>query len=590
MKENPTPMTESEESDQSMPSAAQVEEERSSGSAMELRRYRKLTAKKRILEKLKHQSAKDVKLDSISDEPLAKTSKTDENMCKKRKMSPERSSDKDHQPDSAEIVDISENNTMTLEQFTDIVLASEGLSGPLRSKPVVLSPRQPPGLLHHLPQQQGQVPRGVLSSSVVVSVKPRMSPSPALANVILPPNKPPNISRMVEEWISKMPSTTSEGGVIKSEALNLSTKPVISRTTQVYLRPIPTPPKLAMSSGSNGQAALSSSGSGGQDRFLHRQPSVDRTRTPPHPVPSHQYSPNNQSSSPKLVVQPPKLSPPRLEIKRVDKAASSSLPLRKVGRASPLEHSVHLDSIKARALRDVQMAHTKDVHGNYPIHVSVLMRKPDLVRRYCCILQVLESSIDIMNEDQMTPLHLAVQENSMEVVEILLAFGADPGVNDRRGNTSFHVATVNKCPTTLRLLVKHIRGKDCINRLNEFGITPLHIATLNGDSASAEVLTKHGADPSIPDAIQGLTPLSMAKQGQIVEMLILVLKSGFFAITSLSLLAQRAQGTAFLAIPNELHALNYGKPLLKSSDGFGQDEQNQNIVLLLIQCGRHLLQ
>ncbi len=36
-----------------------------------------------------------------------------------------------------------------------------------------------------------------------------------------------------------------------------------------------------------------------------------------------------------------------------------------------------------------------------PIHMSVLMRKSDLVRRYCCVLQVLESSVDLLNEDKM---------------------------------------------------------------------------------------------------------------------------------------------------------------------------------------------
>ncbi len=33
--------------------------------------------------------------------------------------------------------------------------------------------------------------------------------------------------------------------------------------------------------------------------------------------------------------------------------------------------------------------------------MSVLMRKPDLVRRYCCVLQVLESSVDLINDDRM---------------------------------------------------------------------------------------------------------------------------------------------------------------------------------------------
>ena len=33
--------------------------------------------------------------------------------------------------------------------------------------------------------------------------------------------------------------------------------------------------------------------------------------------------------------------------------------------------------------------------------MSVLMRKPDLVKRYCCVLQILDSSVDVFNDDQM---------------------------------------------------------------------------------------------------------------------------------------------------------------------------------------------
>ena len=36
-----------------------------------------------------------------------------------------------------------------------------------------------------------------------------------------------------------------------------------------------------------------------------------------------------------------------------------------------------------------------------PIHMSVLLRKPDLVHRYSCVLQVLESSVDLVNDDKM---------------------------------------------------------------------------------------------------------------------------------------------------------------------------------------------
>eukprot|EP00094_Tigriopus_californicus_P007013 TCALIF_06752-PA protein Name:"Similar to TNKS Tankyrase-1 (Homo sapiens)" AED:0.08 eAED:0.08 QI:29/0.83/0.71/1/1/1/7/170/531 len=505
-------MTDTEDSDNNSINGIDKGEERSSGSSsMELRKYRKLTAKKRILEKLKLQSSKDGKPDPLSEEPAPKVSRTDEeDMCNRETLSqtrartdsatpliPKKETDDIKTDENRDIVDISESNTMTLEQFTDIVLASE-----------VLSPRQPPGFSH---QHQGNIHKNVLSSSVVVSVKPRIHPTPpSPSKVGLPPNKPVNISRMVEEWISKMPSPSDGHSVAKSDcALNLSTKSgITSKTTQVYLRPIPTPPKISKP---NGHVAHMSTA--GSPKHLSGSISGDKHRSSPSQHKAHaQYSPNQ---SPKLVVKPPTLSPPRLEIKKVERDNLPNSPMKKVGRASPFENNVHLDSIKTRALRDVQLAHTKDVHGNYPIHMSVLMRKPDLVRRYCCILQVLESSMDLLNEDQLTPLHLAIQDNSVEIVDILLAFGADPGVQDRRGNTSFHTAIANKSLDILKLLMKHLRSKDCLNRLNEFGITPLHIATINGDTSSAAILTKYGANPSIPDAIQGLTPLAMAKQDKL---------------------------------------------------------------------------
>ena len=33
--------------------------------------------------------------------------------------------------------------------------------------------------------------------------------------------------------------------------------------------------------------------------------------------------------------------------------------------------------------------------------MSVLMRKPELVKRYCCVLQILESSIDLINDEKL---------------------------------------------------------------------------------------------------------------------------------------------------------------------------------------------
>ena len=37
--------------------------------------------------------------------------------------------------------------------------------------------------------------------------------------------------------------------------------------------------------------------------------------------------------------------------------------------------------------------------------MSVLMRKPELVKRYCCVLQILESTIDLQNDDKLVRRH-----------------------------------------------------------------------------------------------------------------------------------------------------------------------------------------
>ena len=35
-----------------------------------------------------------------------------------------------------------------------------------------------------------------------------------------------------------------------------------------------------------------------------------------------------------------------------------------------------------------------------PLHMSVLMRKPELVKRYCCVLHIIEANLDLLNEEK----------------------------------------------------------------------------------------------------------------------------------------------------------------------------------------------
>ena len=387
---------------------------------MELRRVRKLTDKKRQLDIEEAE-----KTNSI--EPVAKRKRgtkngedaqshvDDDDDDEDEALGEEEAeiSDVEEEEDKAaaaaesgggtKTIDVSESSALTLEQFSEIVLASEGLSvdknkkvkkeevkedppggpqgkpvlleevtvkkennnnteelvtnlmqnnndlivevKPMRPpKPVVLSPRQPPGMMHHR-NRNHQHPS--LSSSVVVSVKPRVQTS-TVSSPLPPQNKPPNIPRLVEEWFSKMqppisgqkgqqrnktsasipPATVRKPRSVSVEALNLCTKPATSKTTQVYLRPIPTPPKLMQTSSS-----------------------ASRNTVPALSQDSHA-----------------RLSPPRLEITKSVRPSTTGSPLKRVvvGRAAPFEanNTVHFEAVRARALRDVQIAHTKDMHGN----------------------------------------------------------------------------------------------------------------------------------------------------------------------------------------------------------------------------------
>jgi len=174
---------------------------------------------------------------------------------------------------------------------------------------------------------------------------------------------PPHVPRLVEEWLSKIPSNEEQSSAETnkdSEALNLSTKKLppppsrprsssasvgVSKTTQVYLRPIPTPPKLSPAMTETSPKARSAHGGGNAATV--------------RPVLLNPYSPSSSPYSSPSPSSPGRQAP-------VPPPSSSSLDATRSEHVNkPLTPSaLHLENLRARALRDVQLAHTKDMHGN----------------------------------------------------------------------------------------------------------------------------------------------------------------------------------------------------------------------------------
>lgn len=93
-----------------------------------------------------------------------------------------------------------------------------------------------------------------------------------------------------------------------------------------------------------------------------------------------------------------------------------------------------------------------------------------------------------------TPLHLAARTSSLECVESLLRHGsANPNAEDFDQRTPLHAA-VGKSDYSFDILETLIAWGANINHKDVFGFTALHLAALDGLAHCVEMLIFHGAD------------------------------------------------------------------------------------------------
>ncbi|CAL1285645.1 unnamed protein product [Larinioides sclopetarius] len=160
-----------------------------------------------------------------------------------------------------------------------------------------------------------------------------------------------------------------------------------------------------------------------------------------------------------------------------------------------------------------------DVNGKTPLHIAVENQSNNIVKylsKFCICLNK-------KDKHGLTPLHTAILWNNIDAVKILLDKETNVDANRSYGNyTALQIAARCGNPYLVKLLIAkkaHIDAK-CM-----FGATSLHLATLNGNFEIVKILVESGADVNAKSYV-GTTPLSNAASKGKIEIVEFLLQHG----------------------------------------------------------------
>lgn len=100
-------------------------------------------------------------------------------------------------------------------------------------------------------------------------------------------------------------------------------------------------------------------------------------------------------------------------------------------------------------------ANRGDVYSWTPLMRAVYERRLRIVR---LLVENTRTQVNQRGENGITALHLAVVNGDADAVKLLLAGGADPGVEDNSGRTAVDIAEYNNNPGLVRLMAaRHVQ-------------------------------------------------------------------------------------------------------------------------------------
>lgn len=136
---------------------------------------------------------------------------------------------------------------------------------------------------------------------------------------------------------------------------------------------------------------------------------------------------------------------------------------------------------------------------------------------------LLENNSDPFDKDSSgrTALHYATCSSNVEQLTILTERGDDlVHIKDHAGRTSLHYAVFNPHVRSLEMVIKLLNLGADVNCLDNDRRTPLHHAAESGRARLIPLLVQRGATTGTREKIKGRTPLELAANDHIKELII----------------------------------------------------------------------
>jgi ankyrin repeat protein len=183
--------------------------------------------------------------------------------------------------------------------------------------------------------------------------------------------------------------------------------------------------------------------------------------------------------------------------------------------ASPIWQSSNTDTATPSIYYDANT-------GNSLLHMAAQANAQAYIQH---LLKKLDYPLDILNQQRQTPLHLAIQANAQAAIDILIANGANPQLQNLAQQDALMLAVKTNNMLTVNTLLQatdkaHI--KLAINQQDQDGKSLLHYALEQHNNALVKLLLDKGINTELVDQYQHTALLYAAQQASLPTIKLLV--------------------------------------------------------------------